>query len=273
MINIKSRNEWGAASAKGLTLLSDVSGGWVSHWPGISVVGSDTARALQSIQRGHMKPKARGGQNWSDIAYHFAVDRRGIIWELRGWGTRGGATADHNHHTMALLWLVAINEEAPPAMVESARKLMHFGVVEKGVAPIAKSHFDYRNTQCPGLNVNHHTFEINEWLKTADPSPGGPTPSGSEICLPANRGPSWDRLQLALGVAVDRDPHTLTADAAEALVVRAGVLQQEKIALQSQNRELNILARGAHLATATVALREIDRIVTDARTILEGDES
>ncbi|KAA0232601.1 MAG: hypothetical protein JJLCMIEE_03325 [Acidimicrobiales bacterium] len=104
--NIRSRSSWGARPSKyAYSYASNVKLGIVHHSVTSNSYGcSEVPSILRSIQNYHMD-----GNGWNDIAYNFAVDLCGGIWEARGGGIDkavvGGHTTNWNTGTTGVVVL------------------------------------------------------------------------------------------------------------------------------------------------------------------------
>lgn len=172
------RSAWGARPAARVTPLD-----WhrvtdlIIHYPGeADPIGTDPARiaaALRSMQAYHMAapPKGRG---WSDLAYSFAVDQAGRIWEGRGWASRDGATSGHGGTSASILALVA-NDEQPSDLMLSAI-LGWMDDAQGRCTHIARRgwHSAYVSTTCPGN-------ALRAWGMSGFPAPAAPNTPSKEI--------------------------------------------------------------------------------------------
>ena len=198
---IITRREWGARPPDSTTALNaSLVTGVVVHHTETSCCGVETAEfstvagALRAIQEFHMRDRG-----WSDIAYNFAVDQRGVIYELRGWGVRSAANGNSTTNS-AYPAIVAMGSygavEPTNEMLGSIAWLIaeyrdRFPGIQKTLG-----HRDVRSTSCPGqllyAKLSAVDF-ISKWPR--DPQayvPGYPTLSlGSE-------GPWVERLQSTL---------------------------------------------------------------------------
>ena len=123
---------------------------------GESVV--DVARHLQIVQQAHLQ------RGMVDIAYHFAVDRAGRVWQLRwlqyeGQHVRMGKNGVRNNaHNVGIVVLGDFNRQAVTAAARD-RLFVLVGLVRDQYAPrrpgdIAVSmHGDLVDTDCPGRQL------------------------------------------------------------------------------------------------------------------------
>lgn len=135
--------------------------GWRVHWPGVEQVSNDTAAHLRSWQAYQMDNK-----KWFDIAYSFAVDMAGEIWELRGWGVAGSHTKHFNSTAHGLLFAVGSAQEVTQAQVDSALWLIRAGTRLGHNALPVLPHRATGNTECPG-------DWLTGWCKSVNNRPAG----------------------------------------------------------------------------------------------------
>ncbi|HMG43935.1 MAG TPA: N-acetylmuramoyl-L-alanine amidase [Acidimicrobiales bacterium] len=106
------------------------------------------ARALRDIQRYHQVTK-----RWKDIAYNFLVDDDGTIYEGRGAGIAGGATAGDNTRAHALCLLGNFeNRPVTAAAWRATVDLARHGRDRGWWKPTCGGHLDApgASTDCPG---------------------------------------------------------------------------------------------------------------------------
>jgi hypothetical protein len=185
--DINPRSSWGARAPKEpYSYAPDVEHAIVHH----SVTQNDYSPAdvpsiLRSIQAFHMD-----GQGWNDIAYNFAVDKYGTIWEARGGGVTstviGGHTYGANTATTGVVALGDFSAAATTqAMVNSIGDLLGWKLAIHGVDPQGSSdyqikaseryaegqvvnfasiigHRDVNFTGCPGDNLYPRLGEIRQ---------------------------------------------------------------------------------------------------------------
>lgn len=148
-MNYVSRAGWGARPPKYVNQITQPVEGIFVHYRGPGGAPSDEKAALRQDQAYHMDVKG-----WSDIAYSWAVGNTGTIYELRGWGVRGGHTADWNNRSHAVLWIGG--DEGTPssaaldsiATVRAEHRARYGGWV--------KGHRDVNPTSCPGDRLYAH---------------------------------------------------------------------------------------------------------------------
>lgn len=152
MLQIQPRRAWTTrASQSTPARMTGFTSGWFWHWNGPTVglgvapPADDVARFLRGVQSYHIDSKG-----WNDIAYSFAVDPLGRIWELRGWGVAGAHTEGHNTTSMAVFFTVGVGDPITPAMVNGAEQLMIEGLNRGYSNSLVRPHSDVRQTSCPG---------------------------------------------------------------------------------------------------------------------------
>ncbi len=108
-----------------------------------------TATHLLEIQTLHRDP---AGRNWADIGYHFAVDRLGRIWQLRGLRFQGAHVRNHNAHNAGIVVLGNFDLQTPTTQQTTAlTALLNF--MRDAFRPInVATHRELADTptSCPG---------------------------------------------------------------------------------------------------------------------------
>jgi hypothetical protein len=185
--DINPRSSWGARPPKEpYDYAPDVEHAIVHHSVTQNAYSpADVPSILRSIQAFHMD-----GQGWNDIAYNFAVDKYGTIWEARGGGVTstviGGHTYGANTATTGVVALGDFSAAAPTqAMVNSIGDLLGWKLAIHGVDPQGSSdyqiraseryaegqmvnfasiigHRDVNFTGCPGDNLYPRLGEIRQ---------------------------------------------------------------------------------------------------------------
>ena len=108
-----------------------------------------TAKRLESIRRGHR------GRGWSDIGYHYVVDRAGRVWEGRPLKYQGAHVKDQNEHNIGVMVLGNFNKQYPTdvqlttlrSTVQYLRRRYH---VSQGAI---FTHQELNATSCPGRQL------------------------------------------------------------------------------------------------------------------------
>jgi N-acetylmuramoyl-L-alanine amidase-like protein len=97
-------------------------------------------------------------RGWPDLAYHFAIDRGGNLYEGRSPEFRGDTATSYDptgHLLVVLEGNFDIETRAEPQLL-SLSELLAWAVASYGVGPdTIKSHRDYApgETSCPGENL------------------------------------------------------------------------------------------------------------------------
>ncbi len=116
---------------------------------------ADVARHLQVVQQGHLQ------RGMIDIAYHFAVDRTGRVWQLRwlkyeGQHVRNNANGTRNNpHNVGIVMLGDFNLQ--PATTASRDRLFEMVRLIRSSYTLAPSavfmHGELVQTDCPGKSL------------------------------------------------------------------------------------------------------------------------
>ncbi len=114
---------------------------------------------LRRHQRFHLD------QGWSDIAYHFAVDLRGNVYELRDPNLAGDTfTAYDPVGHLGVVCEGDFDRQQPTdAMLEGAALLLAHAATSYGLAPDSLSgHREHTLTRCPGAHLTARLPELAE---------------------------------------------------------------------------------------------------------------
>jgi len=111
----------------------------------------------------------RHSQGWSDIAYHFAIDRAGRVWELRdlAWQGAHAGDAERNRGNIGIEVLGNFDlQELTPEQKRSLTLLVH-QLCETHSIPPANifTHRELKNTDCPGKNLQAFTESLRDSMK------------------------------------------------------------------------------------------------------------
>jgi hypothetical protein len=147
-----TRAQWGAAPPKWRETFPRSEGVFI-HYNGPAVAApvyagqSGPVRSfLQGIQRFHMGPQ----RGWPDIAYSWACDTTGSIYELRGWGVAQAATLNWNWKSHSIFLILGEGQRATDAQWAAVRTIVaeHNRRYGRG---FVKGHRQAPNsTSCPG---------------------------------------------------------------------------------------------------------------------------
>ena len=244
---IRPRSDWGArAPGEAPADAGELKFAVVHH----SVNSNDYSQAsvpamLRSIQAYHMD-----ANGWDDIAYNFAVDRFGTIWEARAGGVDraiiGGHAFGFNTASTGVVVLGDYGSAAPTsASVQAVEELLawklalhhtpttgtvtyrslantHFGPAGTPVeVQRISGHRDVRQTGCPGTSLYSRLGSIRSNVEAITPSaqsqvpasmiPGDRNGDGAEDLLLYRPGSAGDRsLTGAAGPDLDSGPTRVT---------------------------------------------------------------
>jgi hypothetical protein len=115
---------------------------------------SPTAGELEHIREFHSGTgeKDRG---WTDIAYHFVVDRAGRVWQARPLAYQGAHVKGRNEHNLGIVLLGNFDLQSPSAAQLIA--LSNFIVFVRGLygVPLDEvyTHGELGKTGCPGKRL------------------------------------------------------------------------------------------------------------------------
>ncbi len=109
-----------------------------------------TARRLEQIRNSHV-----GTRHWSDIAYHYVIDRAGRVWEGRNIRFQGAHVKDKNPHNLGVMCLGNFDIQSPSdAQLTSLRDTVRFFRRKYNIQPTNLfTHQEIGHTSCPGKNL------------------------------------------------------------------------------------------------------------------------
>ncbi|MFE6627335.1 peptidoglycan-binding protein [Streptomyces rochei] len=124
----------------------------------------------KAIRKSHLANKV---ENYSDVAYNYAVCVHGYLLEGRGLGKRTGANGNQalNQAHYAILALLGSSGLTEPtdAMLEAIRDGIEL-LREHGAGDEIKGHRDGYSTACPG-------DALYSWVRKGGPRPAGTQPA------------------------------------------------------------------------------------------------
>ncbi|XP_042556228.1 peptidoglycan recognition protein 1 [Dipodomys spectabilis] len=148
---IVPRGEWGALVSKCADPL---------QLPARLVVISHTAgstcaspalceQQVQNVQSYHMRTK-----DWCDVSYNFLIGEDGLVYEGRGWRTKGAHSGPAwNSLSIGIAFMGNYMERAPPPRSIRALRSLLDCAVDRGYLTSnyqLKGHRDVQQTQSPG---------------------------------------------------------------------------------------------------------------------------
>jgi hypothetical protein len=113
-----------------------------------------TAAELESIREFHSGSRP-GDRQWADIAYHFAIDRAGRVWQARPLAYQGAHARGNNEHNLGIVLLGNFEIQSPSAAQLTA--LSTFIGFVRGLYRIPLdqvfTHGELVDTSCPGKTL------------------------------------------------------------------------------------------------------------------------
>jgi hypothetical protein len=150
VLPVIERQGWGARTAT-TDFGSHVIERLTVHHTAVELLDDREAPArLRGHQRFHQD------QGWPDIAYHFAIDRAGNVYEARPPTAPGDTFTNYDPagHFLPVLEGDYDQQEPTEPQIESLVLLLAWAVTEFDVAPATVGgHRDYAATSCPGDRV------------------------------------------------------------------------------------------------------------------------
>lgn len=115
-----------------------------------------------AIQQGHMNQNG-----YADIAYHYIIDKEGMIYEGRNIGVRGTHTRSHNTGTVGIVLIGNFENEEPTAEQLCSLKRLALQLKNQYDITHLAGHRDFPNneTVCPGEHLADKLESIAANLK------------------------------------------------------------------------------------------------------------
>lgn len=169
--------------------------GFAIHWPGNGVKHIDAtnqahiAAEIEGERKYHTRPGGLGvPQGGNDIAYQYAIDLLGRVWELRGVTNQSGANGNSasNKAYGAVTLLLGTDDVPSAAMIQAVRDfrrkiwLAHFPKATKVVG-----HRDVYSTDCPGPHA-YPLVKDGTFVRSA-PAPKPPPPVPPKPPVPVRK--------------------------------------------------------------------------------------
>ena len=107
---------------------------------------------MRSLQNEHMDVNG-----WADIAYHFAIDKAGVIYEGRDIGARGASVAGHNTGTIGVVVMGNFEQESPlDVQLAALQSLLNWLAQQYTLSHLA-AHGEFNlESVCPGKYLVAH---------------------------------------------------------------------------------------------------------------------
>lgn len=179
-LDYQPRTAWGGSVLTAASWAS-MAGGIVVHWNGPGL-GAYTMAQVPGIVRGTWSFHVHGN-GWADIAYNFAIDRFGRIWEGRGDYARNAASGEEwaNGNLLAVEVMMGIGDPLTQDVKDALVRITR-AYVDSGRPLDVRGHADVVATQCPG-------GDLLRFIRTSLPvlvSGALPVPQPTPIPLPGD---------------------------------------------------------------------------------------
>lgn len=167
MPSIISRYQWGARPAQGNVYTTSMGKrtGFVVHHS-----GADDDQTVKAIQNFHLDTR-----KWSDIGYNFLIDKKGRIYEGRGWDKIGAHVEGHNTANIGVCIIGNYSRSLPSdAALTSLRWLYVAANARKGATLKVYGHTQLGSTSCPGaklMSVVRNKLYVSPDLPMPAPTP------------------------------------------------------------------------------------------------------
>ncbi len=151
-----SRTRWGAEAPRTakMNAMNGVNRLTVHHEgnpePNYDNTPGEVVCSLRKIQNTHFRTLNAG-----DIAYHFVIDRQGVVWQGRDLRWQGAHTKGNNEHNVGVMCLGNFNIQQPTsAQVNTLQQLCQSLLISYQISPRSMyGHQELRSTACPGRNL------------------------------------------------------------------------------------------------------------------------
>ena len=128
--------------------------------PAVSSMAGVKAR-LELIRRAHTKDRG-----WSDIGYHFAVDRAGRVWEARSLKYQGAHVKNHNEGNIGIVLLGNFELSTPTApQINALNRLVRgFRSIYRIPLQNVRCHQEWSGavTACPGKSLARYVTKARK---------------------------------------------------------------------------------------------------------------
>lgn len=131
---------------------------------------ANTIDRLEKIRGAHSRSKRDGGRGWSDIGYHFVIDRAGRIWEARNLKFQGAHVDSCNPNNLGIMCLGNFDEQMPSqaqtdALTKAIKAFKDAFKVQQGHIYTHQEWFRMgltHSTDCPGRNLQAQMVKIRK---------------------------------------------------------------------------------------------------------------
>jgi hypothetical protein len=126
--------------------------------PFTSTSQADAARRIEQIRQAHLQRRAKTGEYWADIGYHYVIDPGGRVWEARSIQYQGAHVQDQNEHNLGVMCLGNYDQQSPaPATLASLDRFIA-DQMRRYRVPIGRvyTHQEINPTACPGRSLQRY---------------------------------------------------------------------------------------------------------------------
>jgi hypothetical protein len=152
-IEVFCRADWNSKKIKGPYTPHTIERITVHHQGVMTHKSEDYRKRLRKMQRYHQTEQ----KGFVDIAYHFVIDRNGVIFEGRPTTAAGETETDYDPKGHLLICLLGDFDKQKPSVrqMESLIKLAAWASRHFHVSPdTLAGHRDYAHTSCPGIHLH-----------------------------------------------------------------------------------------------------------------------
>lgn len=149
------RSQWAAGFAPTVSpaAWAPMSKGSIIHWNG-PAMGNYTPLQVPELIRATWKFHTGPSRGWLDIAYNFAIDRFGEVWEGRGDFTWNAASGENYANTEYLAFeiMIGVGDPIPPSLQNTLAGIYRSIYQNRG-ANFMTYHRFVTPTECPGDEI------------------------------------------------------------------------------------------------------------------------
>lgn len=123
-------------------------------------------------------------RGWTDVAYNYAIDQMGRVFELRSEEYRSAANGDATQNKLygAITFLIGAGDTPTPAALRAFQDWRtHVWLKRWPDATGVVGHRDLASTQCPGDALYHLLDFLDDWPKSRTSAEEPPMPTSIEI--------------------------------------------------------------------------------------------
>lgn len=167
-IAVLPRSAWtgaGVARPKNINPMNGVRRITIHH-DGMNAFSStylaDSARRIEQVRQSHIQRKAKSGERWADIGYHYVIDPAGRVFEARSSQYQGAHVEDQNENNLGIMVLGNYNRQRPTGASMDAMERMLGAQMRRYNVSVGRvrTHRELAPTACPGDSLQAFMNQI-----------------------------------------------------------------------------------------------------------------